>query len=130
MTSWVNWLYQRVKGYSSHRRLKTVNNLLSSEYLNLQRLTIILFIYFFILSDINWNAEDYGFYKNEPEADIDDEKDDNEGEESNVLDLEKRSTDPESRKGRSRGSPFRPSVARALWRPRRRSGVRRRRRNG
>ena len=21
-----------------------------------------LFIYFFILSDINWNAEDYGFY--------------------------------------------------------------------
>ena len=79
---------------------------------------------------MNWNAEDYGFYKNEPEADIDDEKDDNEGEESNVLDLEKRSTDPEWRKGRSRGSPFRPSVARALWRPRRRSGVRRRRRNG
>ena len=97
-------------------------------FLNFYFLTY--FFKFFILSDLNWNAEDYGFYKNEPEADIDDEKDDNEGEESNVLDLEKRSTDPESRKGRSRGSPFRPSVARALWRPRRRSGVRRRRRNG
>ena len=121
MTSWVNWLYQRVKGYSSHRRLKTVNNLLSSEYLNLQRLTIILFIYFFILSDINWNAEDYGFYKNEPEADIDDEKDDNEGEE--------RSPDPKSRKGHARRSLIRPKVGRALLR-RRRSGVRRRRRNG
>ena len=80
-----------------------------------------LFFKFFILSSD---------YKNEPEADIDDEKGDNEGEENNVLDLEKRSTDPESRKGRSRGSPFRPFVARALWRPRRRSGVRRRRRNG
>ena len=53
---------------------------------------------------MNWNAEDYGFYKNEPEADIDDEKDDNEGEESNVLDLEKRSTDPESRRALPRVS--------------------------
>ena len=81
-----------------------------------------LFIYFFILSDINWNAEDYGFYKNEPEADIDDEKDDNEGEEG--------STDPKSRKGRPRGSLIRPKVGRALLRRRRHSGVRRRRRNG
>ena len=81
-----------------------------------------LFIYFFILSDINWNAEDYGFYKNEPEADIDDEKDDNEGEE--------RSPDPKSRKGRPRGSLIRPKVGRALLRRRRHSGVRRRRRNG
>ena len=81
-----------------------------------------LFIYFFILSDINWNAEDYGFYKNEPEADIDDEKDDNEGEE--------RSSDPKSRKGRPRGSLIRPKVGRALLRRRRHSGVRRRRRNG
>ena len=48
---------------------------------------------------MNWNAEDYG-YKNEPVADIDDQRDDNEGEESNVLDLEKRSTDPESRVGK------------------------------
>ena len=81
-----------------------------------------LFFYFFILSDINWNAEDYGFYKNEPEADIDDEKDDNEGEEG--------STDPKSRKGRPRGSLIRPKVGRALLRRRRHSGVRRRRRNG
>ena len=81
-----------------------------------------LFIYLFILSDINWNAEDYGFYKNEPEADIDDEKDDNEGEEG--------STDPKSRKGRPRGSLIRPKVGRALLRRRRHSGVRRRRRNG
>ena len=81
-----------------------------------------LFIYFFILSDINWNAEDYGFYKNEPEADIDDEKDDNEGEEG--------SSDPKSRKGRPRGSLIRPKVGRALLRRRRHSGVRRRRRNG
>ena len=81
-----------------------------------------LFIYFFILSDINWNAEDYGFYKNEPEADIDDEKDDNEGEEG--------SPDPKSRKGRPRGSLIRPKVGRALLRRRRHSGVRRRRRNG
>ena len=82
-----------------------------------------LFIYFFfILSDVNWNAEDYGFYKNEPEANIDDEKDDNEGEE--------RSLDPKSRKGRSRGSLIRPKVGRALLRRRRHSGVRRRRRNG
>ena len=88
-----------------------------------------LFIYFFILSDINWNAEDYGFYKNEPEADIDDEKDDNEGEESDVLDLEKRAPDPKSRKGHPRRSLIRPKVGRALLR-RRRSGVRRRRRNG
>ena len=123
MTSWVNWLYHRVKGYSSHRRLKTVNNLLSSEYVNLQRLTISLSIYlFFILSDMNWNAEDYGFYKNEQEADIDDEKDDNEGEE--------RSPDPKSRKRRPRGSLIRPKVGRALLRRRRHSGVRRRRRNG
>ena len=81
-----------------------------------------LFFYFFILSDINWNAEDYGFYKNEPEADIDDEKDDNEGEEG--------SPDPKSRKGRPRGSLIRPKVGRALLRRRRPSGVRRRRRNG
>ena len=81
-----------------------------------------LFFYFFILSDINWNAEDYGFYKNEPEADIDDEKDDNEGEEG--------SSDPKSRKGRPRGSLIRPKVGRALLRRRRHSGVRRRRRNG
>ena len=81
-----------------------------------------LFIYLFILSDINWNAEDYGFYKNEPEADIDDEKDDNEGEEG--------SPDPKSRKGRPRGSLIRPKVGRALLRRRRHSGVRRRRRNG
>ena len=82
-----------------------------------------LFIYFFfILSDINWNAEDYGFYKNEPEANIDDEKDDNEGEEG--------SSDPKSRKGRPRGSLIRPKVGRALLRRRRHSGVRRRRRNG
>ena len=81
-----------------------------------------LFIYFFILSDINWNAEDYGFYKNEPEADIDDEKDDNEGEE--------RSPDPKSRKGRPRRSLIYPKVGRALLRRRRHSGVRRRRRNG
>nr|XP_058941756.1 uncharacterized protein LOC131770046 [Pocillopora verrucosa] len=74
------------------------------------------------LSDINWNAEDYGFYKNEPEADIDDEKDDNEGEEG--------SPDPKSRKGRPRGSLIRPKVGRALLRRRRHSGVRRRRRNG
>ena len=121
MTSWVNWLYHRVKGYSSYSRLKNVNNLFSSEYVNLQRLTIILFIYlFFILSGMNWNAEDYGFYKNEPEADIDDERDDNDGEE--------RSPDPKSRKGRPRGSLIRPKVGRALLR-RRHSGVRRRRRN-
>ena len=83
---------------------------------------VYLFIYlFFILSDMNWNAEDYGFYKNEPEADIDDEKDDNEGEE--------RSPDPKSRKGRPRGSLIRPKVGRALLR-RRHSGVRRRHRNG
>ena len=81
-----------------------------------------LFIYLFILSDINWNAEDYSFYKNEPEADIDDEKDDNEGEEG--------SSDPKSRKGRPRGSLIRPKVGRALLRRRRHSGVRRRRRNG
>ena len=124
MTSWVNWLYHRVQRYSSHRRLKTVNNLFSSEYVNLQRLTNILFIYlfFFILSDINWNAEDYGFYKNEPEADIDDEKDDNEGEE--------RSPDPKSRKGRPRRSLIHPKVGRALLRRRHHSRVRRRRRNG
>ena len=78
---------------------------------------------------MNWNAEDYGFYKNEPEADINDKKDDNEGEESNVLDLEKRSTDPKSRRGRPRGSLIRPKVGRVLLR-RRRSAVRRRRRNG
>ena len=91
---------------------------------------VYLFIYlFFILSDMNWNAEDYGFYKNEPEADIDDEKDDNEGEESDVLDLEKRALDPKSRKGHPRRSLIRPKVGRALMR-RRRSGVRRRRRNG
>ena len=105
MTNRGNWLYHRVKGYNSHRRLKTVNNLFSVEYVNLQRFIIYIYIYkyiyiyfffffnfyfltyflkFFILSDLNWNAEDYGFYKNEPEADIDDEKDDNEGEESNV----------------------------------------------
>ena len=84
---------------------------------------VYLFIYlFFILSDMNWNAEDYGFYKNEPEADIDDEKDDNEGEE--------RSPDPKSRKRRPRGSLIRPKVGRALLRRRRHSGVRRRRRNG
>ena len=70
---------------------------------------------------MNWNAEDYGFYKNEPEANIDDEKDDNEGEE--------RSPDPKSRKGRPRGSLIRSKVGRALLR-RRHSGVRRRRRNG
>ncbi|XP_027055454.1 uncharacterized protein LOC113682486 [Pocillopora damicornis] len=81
------------------------------------------------LSDLNRNAEDYGFYKNEPEADIDDEKDDNEGEESDVLDLEKRAPDPKSRKGHPRRSLIRPKVGRALLR-RRRSGVRRRRRNG
>ena len=57
---------------------------------------------------MNWNAEDYGFYKNEPEADIDDEKDDNEGEESEVLYLEKRAPDPKSRKGHPRGSLIRP----------------------
>ena len=84
---------------------------------------VYLFIYlFFILSDMNWNAEDYGFYKNEPEADIDDEKDDNEGEE--------RSPDPKSRKGRPRGSLICPKVGRALLRRRRHSGVRRRHRNG
>ena len=71
---------------------------------------------------MNRNAEDYGFYKNEPEADIDDEKDDNEGEEG--------SPDPKSRKGRPRGSLIRPKVGRALLRRRRHSGVRRRRRNG
>ena len=87
------------------------------------------FLNFFILSDLNRNAEDYGFYKNEPEADIDDEKDDNEGEESDVLDLEKRAPDPKSRKGHPRRSLIRPKVGRALLR-RRRSGVRRRRRNG
>ena len=78
---------------------------------------------------MNWNAEDYGFYKNEPEAVIDDEKDDNEGEESNVLDLVKRSTDPKSRKGRLRGSLIHPEVGRVPLR-RRRSAVRRQRRNG
>ena len=71
---------------------------------------------------MNWNAEDYGFYKNEPEADIDDEKDDNEGEE--------RSPDPKSRKGHAHRSLIRPKVGRALLRRRRHSGVRRRRRNG
>ena len=77
---------------------------------------------------MNWNAEDYGFYKNEPEADIDDEKDDNEGEESNVLDLEKRSTDPKSRRGRRRGSlNFRIGVSHHGLRP---HGLRPRRRNG
>ncbi|XP_066029688.1 uncharacterized protein [Pocillopora verrucosa] len=80
------------------------------------------------LSDLNWNAGDYGFYKNEPEADIDDEKDDNEGEESNVLDLEKRSTDPKSRRGRPRGSlNLRIGVSLHGLRPR---GLRPRRRNG
>ena len=86
------------------------------------------FFFLIILSDLNWNAEDYGFYKNEPDADIDDQRDDNEGEESNVLDLEKRSTDPESRKGRPRGSLNRRIGARPRGlRPR---GLRPRRRNG
>ena len=57
---------------------------------------------------MNWNVEDNSFYKNEPEADIDDEKDDNESEESDVLDLEKRSPDPKSRKGRPGGFLRRP----------------------
>ena len=46
--------------------------------------------FFFIWSDLNWNVEHDSFYKNEPEADIVDEKDDNESEESDVLNLEKR----------------------------------------
>ena len=89
---------------------------------------LIFKFFYFILSDLNWNAGDYGFYKNEPEADIDDEKDDNEGEESNVLDLEKRSTDPKSRRGRPRGSlNLRIGVSLHGLRPR---GLRPRRRNG
>ena len=35
-----------------------------------------MFFLIFIWSDLNWNVEDDSFYKNEPEADIDDEKDD------------------------------------------------------
>ena len=65
-------------------------------------------IFFFIWSDLNWNVEHDSFYKNEPEADIDDEKDDNESEESDVLDLEKRSPDPKLRKGRPGGFLRRP----------------------
>ena len=57
---------------------------------------------------MNWNVEDDSFYKNEPEADIDDEKDDNESEESDVLDLEKRSPDPKLQKGRPGGFHRRP----------------------
>ena len=57
---------------------------------------------------MNWNVEHDSFYKNEPEADIDDEKDDNESEESDVLDLEKRSPDPKLRKGRPGGFLRRP----------------------
>ena len=57
---------------------------------------------------MNWNVEDDSFYKNEPEADIEDEKDDNESEETDVLDLEKRSPDPKLRKGRPGGFHRRP----------------------
>ena len=57
---------------------------------------------------MNWNVEDDSFYENEPEADIDDEKDDNESEESDVLDLEKRSPDPKLRKRRPGGFHRRP----------------------
>ena len=70
---------------------------------------------------MNWNFEDDSFYKNEPEADIDDEKDDNESEESDVLDLEKRSPDPKSRKGRPSGFLRRPG-GRSGGRPGGRSG--------
>lgn len=70
---------------------------------------------------MNWNVEDDSFYKNEPEADIDDEKDDNESEESDVLDLEKRSPDPKSRKGRPGGFLRRPG-GRSGGRPGGRSG--------
>ena len=52
---------------------------------------------------MNWNVKDDSFYKNELEADIGNEKDDNESEKSDVLDLEKRSPDPKLRKGRSGG---------------------------
>ena len=96
-------------------------------YIYIYMVFFLIFFFFliFILSDLNWNAEDYGFYKNEPDADIDDEKDDNEGEESNNLDLEKRSTDPKSRKGLPRWSLVQQKV-RPLLHRRRRSGVRRR----
>ena len=67
-----------------------------------------LFFFFFIWIDLNWNVEDDSFYKNEPEADIEDEKDDNESEETDVLDLEKRSPDPKLRKGRPGGFHRRP----------------------
>ena len=70
-----------------------------------------------------WNVEDDSFYKNEPEADIDDEKDDNESEESDVLDLEKRSPDPKLRKGRPGGFLRRPG-GRLGGRPGGRSGGR------
>ena len=61
---------------------------------------LLFFVFcFFIWSDLNWNVEDDSFYKNEPEADIDDEKDDNESEESDVLDLEKNHQTPNCRKG-------------------------------
>ena len=76
---------------------------------------------------MNWNVEDDSFYKNEPEADIDDEKDDNESEESDVLDLEKRSPDPKLRKGRPGGFLRRPggrSGGRPGGRPGGRSGGR------
>ena len=72
---------------------------------------------------MNWNVEDDSFYKNEPEADIDDEKDDNESEESDVLDLEKRSPDPKLRKGRPGGFLRRPG-GRLGGRPGGRSGGR------
>ena len=72
---------------------------------------------------MNWNVEDDSFYKNEPEADIDDEKDDNESEESDVLDLEKRSPDPKLRKGRPGGFLRRPG-GRSGGRPGGRSGGR------
>ena len=68
----------------------------------------LFFFFFFIWSDLNWNVEDDSFYKNEPEADSDDEKDDNESEETDVLDLEKRSPDPKLRKGRPGGFLRRP----------------------
>ena len=70
---------------------------------------------------MNWNVEDDSFYKNEPEADIDDEKDDNESEETDVLDLEKRSPDPKLRKGRPGGFLRRPG-GRSGGRPGGRSG--------
>ena len=85
---------------------------------------------------MNWNVEDDSFYKNEPEADIDDEKDGNESEETDVLDLEKRSPDPKLRKGRPGGFHRRP-VRRPGGRPggrprrgRRGRGRRGRRRRG